>query len=382
MVIASTSEARRASGALRIEWLSDSIQMEAVEGAWRELEASVQNRTVFSTFDFLATWYRHYAGPYGGSPLVGLAWRGSRLAGVAPLTLRRGSIGRIPVMRVDFAPNDTPAGEFLIEDGQPDIAAELLDSLVRRAKFDVVCLNGFDVASPVLSELRSAAPMHRLAVELGDQAYAVVDLRSGYQNYHAGLSAHYRRNLNQKAKKIAAAGGGVVSGEEPFTDDASVTPTLDDSVTRMIAINEASYKLMGQRLADHHRAFLHEFAARFGPRGMLSLPILSIGGQDAAYILGLVERGCFYDITLAYAQAFEKLSPGAHLFHATLEALEKVGVHTVVSHGAHDYKKHWASAFVPQQRLFLFARGPRATATRFVRFRLLPLWRQLGAIDR
>ena len=59
----------------------------------------------------------------------------------------------------------------------------------------------------------------------------------------------------------------------------------------MIAINEASYKLEGRPLATHHREFLAEVTRRFAARNMLSLPILSIGGRDAAYILGVVERG-------------------------------------------------------------------------------------------
>jgi hypothetical protein len=50
-----------------------------------------------------------------------------------------------------------------------------------------------------------------------------------------------------------------------------------------------------------------------------------------------------------------------------------------VSHGAHDYKKHWATRFVPQTRLFLFAPNVRATATRFIRFELQPLLQRLRA---
>ena len=110
---------------------------------------------------------------------------------------------------------------------------------------------------------------------------------------------------------------------------------------------------------------------------MLSLPILSIGGKDAAFILGVVERGCFYDITLAYDESFEKLSPGAFLMQKTLEDLAAAGVHTVVSHGAHEYKKHWATAFVPQKRAFIFAPRIRAAAARFIRFSMAPVWRRL-----
>ena len=108
----------------------------------------------------------------------------------------------------------------------------------------------------------------------------------------------------------------------------------------------------------------------------MSLTILTIEGQDAAYLFGLVERGCFYDINLSYDERFEKLSPGTFLTQKTMEILETKGVHTVVSHGAHDYKRYWATEFVPEKRVFLFASSVRGTAARLVRFGLAPLWRR------
>jgi len=38
--------------------------------------------------------------------------------------------------------------------------------------------------------------------------------------------------------------------------------------------------------------------------------------------------------------------------------------------------KHWASEFVPSKRVFLFAPGLRAAATRFIRFSLGSAWRR------
>jgi CelD/BcsL family acetyltransferase involved in cellulose biosynthesis len=359
---------------LNIEWISDPARLGSIEPSWRELEHAVQHRTHVSTFDFLATWYRHYAGEYGGTPLIGMAWEGSRLAGIAPFTVRRGSVGRIPVTRVEFAPNDSVAGEFLIADDRPDVAAVLLDGLVRRTRFDVICLNGFDPASGQLLTLRSAAPRHRLAVQTEDHAFAIVDLRGGYEQYRSALDGHVRRNMTQRARKIDALGA-TVDGVLPGHD----LPAVEASIDRMIAITEASYKLQGQRLAGHHRGFLAEVVRRFAARGMLSLPILSIGGRDAAFILGVVDRGCFYDVTLSYDESFAKLGPGVYLMQDALRRLAEAGVHTVVSHGAHEYKRAWATAFVPQKRLFLFSPRPRAAATRFVRFGLQPLWRRLGA---
>jgi CelD/BcsL family acetyltransferase involved in cellulose biosynthesis len=355
-----------------VEWIRDLAELDRIEAAWRALEARVTHRSHVSTFDFLATWYRHYAGEYGGVPLIGCAWAGSHLLGVAPLTLRRGSLGRIPVTRVDFAPNDSIAGEFLVLDNRPDVVATLLGSAKQQAKFDVVCLNGFDPGSDVLPAIQTAAKQFRFATELEDHAYAMVDLRHGYDRYWAGLEGDTRRKLNHRARKIQALGA-TVEGVLP-AHDLDATQAMTE---RMIAITEASYKLQGQRLADCHRGFLAEVIRRFAVRGMLSLPILTIGGRDAAFILGVVERGCFYDVTLSYDESFAKLGPGMYLMQETLKQFAAAGIHTVVSHGAHEYKRAWATAFVPQKRIFLFPPRPRAAATRLVRFCLQPVWDRL-----
>jgi len=359
---------------LRVEWTTDPATLQSVEEEWRKLETRVQSRTAFSTYDFLSTWYAHYAGAYGGSPLIGSAWRGSKLLGVAPMTLRRGSIGRIPVTRVDFAPNDSPVGALLVEDEDKETVDALVTSLVQLHKFDVACLVGFAPTSTQLNIVRDAVDGCGFRIETEDHAYALADVRDGYEKYRSSLSGHFRRNLNQKARKIEATGSrveGVVLGNGKEHTEAYIA--------RMIGITEKSYKLQGQRLPDMHRNYLYELGRRFGPRGMLSLTILSIGGEDAAYFFGLVERGCFYDINLAYAQEFEKLSPGAHLTQKSLELLAAAGVHTVISHGAHEYKKHWATRFVPQETAFLFSPSPRAAATRFVRFGLAPAISRLAS---
>jgi CelD/BcsL family acetyltransferase involved in cellulose biosynthesis len=356
-----------------VQWVQ-TPNLAAFADQWRRLENEVRARTHLASFDFLAPWFRNYAGEYGGAPLIGLARRHDRLIGVAPFVVRRGTVGRVPVTRVEFAPSDVPAGEFLIADGHADVVEAFIESLVETIRFDVICLDGFDPDSPHLRALQAAAAANGLPIESEAHAYALVDLRGGYQAYYRTLSGHYRRNLNQKARKIAALGAAVDSIHG--TADAA---TVERAIDRLIAITEASYKLEGQRLADHHRRFLADVIRGLASQGRLALPVLSIRGRDAAFILGVLDRGCFYDITLAYDEQFEKLSPGAYLTQRMLETFASAGVHTAISHGAHDYKKHWSSAFMPQTRLFLFAPTLRARATHMIRFSLRPLWARLGA---
>lgn len=367
--------ARRPASALTIQWIRDASALEPLAHAWRELEATVRTRTVLSTFDYNVTWYRHYAGSSGGDALVGVARRGSTVVGVAPFVVRTRRIGRVPLTCVEFVPHEAYAGEFLVEDDSPETIAAFVESLATQVRFDVLCLNDVDLTTERFAPLRRTATQHRLGVEVADHPNAMVDLRAGYDSYLASRSAHFRQAVRRHARRIEDVGPSRIDGVVLTRG----VDGLDGAVERMIAVTEASHKLNGARLADIHRAFLSELAQRFGPRGMLALPILRIGDGDAAFVYGLVERGCFYDITLSYDERFAHLRPGTHLIQELLKELAPAGVRTVVSHGAHEYKQHWATAFTPSPRVFLFSRGVRAIATRLLRFRLRALWRQLGS---
>ena len=123
-------------------------------------------------------------------------------------------------------------------------------------------------------------------------------------------------------------------------------------------------------MAEVHREWFRELAVRFNRRGMLDLSFLRIGGRDAAYVLAFVERGFWFDAMISFDDQFKSLSPGFYLMHAILKRLPGRGVHTVVSHGDHDYKLRWASGFVPQTCVYLFGGSTAALASRLARFKL------------
>ncbi|HYR83794.1 MAG TPA: GNAT family N-acetyltransferase [Terriglobia bacterium] len=370
-------KATLASLPVTVEWITRVADIESLAPEWTGFEQNVQDRTVFSTFGFLTTWYGNYAGPNGGDPLIGIARRGGKLVGVAPLVTRRGLLGKIPVTRLQFAMHDAYSGEFLVEDDHPETITAFLDSLACAGKFDLVSLNGIEPESDRFRALEDSAKRHRLAIERTNHPNAIVDLKNGYEGYCRQMSKNFRRTLKRQAQRVTGAGTPAVEGVQLM----SGVDRLESHIDRLIAVTEASYKLKGQRLADCHRNYLGKLARDFGPRGMLHLSILSINGRDAAVVMGLVERGCYYDVTLAYAEEFAELSPGAYLMQEVLSDLAARGVHTLISHGAHEYKRRWSTAFVPSTRVFLFSRTRAGLLSRFVRFRMAPVWQRFGAED-
>jgi len=376
MVLSQTVPRLRVSP-VTVEWITRTADIRTVAGEWKALESTVKTRTVFSSYDLLAAWYGNYAGDYGGEPLIGLARRGARLVGVVPLAVLSGCLGKIPLNRVQFATHDAYSGEFLVEDDHPEIISAFLDSLAGEKNFDLIALNAIEPGTPQFQAIEDPAKRHRLAIEMTNHPNAIVDLKNGYDSYCQAMSRNFRRTLKRQAQRVGEAGEPAVDGVRL----SSGIDRLDSSIERLYAITEASYKLKGERLRDDHRGYLGDLARNFAARDMLHLSILSIGGRDAAVVMGLVERGCYYDVTLSSGEEFAALSPGAYLMQQVLRDLSERGVHTLVSHGAHDYKLRWSTAFVPSTRLFLFSRSTPARMSRFVRFRLSSIWKKLGATD-
>lgn len=351
-----------------VKWLTTAEDVQSIRTDWIDLENRVKDRTVFSTFAWSIAWYGNYC-VGSTTPFVGTAWEGDELVGIAPLVKWKGTLAGIPVNRIDFAGHNSEAGEFLIQDEQPEIIGSLLRSLEKHKDFDFICLNHQEPGSAKYEALSEAAKNNGYKTELLKNNFVVVDISEGFDKYFMNtLSGKFRRNLKSRTNKMEALGGWKI---DRIRDNEK--GRLDEYLDRVIGISNASWKAKeGGPMADHHRKFYKEVAGNFAQKGMLDISILSIGGEDAAYIFAITENGVYYDCTISFSDKFRQLSPGTFIMIEMLKHLPADGYHTVVSHGDHEYKRYWASRYVPQYRVFLFSKRIRSHLTRYAKFRLLP----------
>lgn len=354
----------------RIEWLNDMADIESLRYKWRKLEETVNYRTVFASCDYVIPWYRYYRGnkhQQYGVPLLGTAWTDDKLTGVAPMTYWKGWLGGVPVHRIDFAGFNSHVGEFLVPDDKPEIIGRFIDSLIVKGGFDVICLNGFDTNSQKYQELGNAVSAHGLRMERSDYSYAIIDLKNGYNAYYDSLTSKRRNNIRRHAKNVAKAGTWQVDTIKSVENEKELTSFLE----RMIKIYNSSWKVNARgQLAEHHSGFFKETANRFVRREILHLSILSINSQDIAFFFALMEGGILYDLFISYAESFKELRPGEFMMQEIAKHLPDMGIRTIVSHGDHDYKKNWASDFVPLTRVFIFSNGLRSKISRLMKFKI------------
>lgn len=359
---------------LSVEWLRNLADIARLESEWRALEGRCAGRSIFATYDFLMSWYSHYGGrDLSGAPLVGLVRDGDELIGIAALVIRRVRIGLVPVRQVTFAGYNLQAGEFLIDTDRLEALDALMRSLLDTVDVDVVSLSGLSQASPAFESLERALKGREMQVETDEGAYALVDLRGGYDAHRSALDGKSRRNLKRVRSRATALGQTTISG---LRFDAAGPVASGPVIDRCIAIVNASWKVGDGReaMAECHQRFYHALGERFGPRKMLDLAILTINGEDAAFVMALVEHGMYYDVTVAYAAKFKEAFPGIFLMDELLQELPGRGINTVISHGGYEYKRNWASRFVSTTKLYIFQRGPRARCAHFSRYDLKPRW--------
>jgi len=364
------SGAARAREPLRIEWRADPAAMESVREEWRRLEHQSAGRTIFSNSEYALPWYRAYGG-IRGRPRLGLAWEGPQLVGVAPLVSWNGTLGRVPVRRVDFVGHNWDGGEFLVADGRADVVDAFLGSLRAVEACDVFCVGSLIPDGFLDGAVRDAARSRRMPMERDDYRYAAADLRDGYAAFVASRGPKYRREVTRHTKHIQRAGKPVIEFAWDLPDDAAA----EAAMARMIAITDHSWKAKAEGpMAGPHRRFFTEMAVEFRRRGKLALTFLTLDGRDVAYILAVRDGETFYDIAISFDEALRPHYPGMYMMMQILEALPARGVRAVVSHGDHPYKKRWASGFPTLSRRFLFAPSVRGRFSRAARFTLPRIW--------
>ena len=358
---------------MRIEWYRDLEEIEQFRDSWVSLQETTHERTLYCCFDYIMSWYQCYGGSRfidRGTPLVGLAYDGDTLIGVAPMVESRSTFSRIPVRRVDCAGYNLAAGELLIRDGCSGVVEAFVDALRDELRFDVVNINGLDIGTErfqALGEhLKSRGVRHGY---LDFHSYAIAELQDGYEAYIKSFGWKWRSRLKGKAKKIKAEGD-VRIDRVLSTQDRVMA---DEMCARMIALSESSRRVQraGVDVDREHQPFYRDIFYRYAGQADVDLAILVIGGTDAAFTFGLIERGIYYHTMMAYNESFAHLSTGTYLFQEVFRTLPDRGIHTVLSHGGYEYKKYWATQIIPQQTVCVFNNTIRGGISYLVGFKLL-----------
>jgi len=340
-----------------VETIDDGPSFAKLKSDWGDLLESSASQSLFLTWEWLHTWWKHLA---ADRQLSILAVRcGSELAALAPFCVRPPSLSRRRLL---------PIQEFV---GSGNVGSDYLDFIVRRGcepearQAFVSCLAGERPMLEWAQLKRGGCFAAGVAAILAEKGWRVAETRTNtcpfillagksWESYLASLGAEHRYNFHRKWKRLNR--DYVVQFEQVRTEEQ-----CRESIDLVIKLHNLRWRDRGGSDAFHTPGlveFHRELSQIALGRGWLRLYVLRLNGKPAASLYGFLYHGVFYFYQSGFDAAYDKYSVGLVTMGLAIQrAIEEGAGEFDLLHGDEGYKSHWSNGSRELGRLELYPPG-------------------------
>ena len=367
---------------LVVETVEDPRSFESLKEEWNELLRASRSESLFLTWEWLWTWWKHLS---DGRRLRLLTVRcGRELIAIAPLAVRPPRVRRLLPFR---------AVEFL---GSGLIGSDYLDVIIRGGKEQGAChaLADFLQHEKLMLELtqleRRSCVAETLAAELKRRGWRLSETKTevcpfinlsghSWQSYLATLGPEHRYNFLRRLKNL-------MKQFEVRFEQVHTEEQRREALDLLIALHNLRWRNRGssEAFCTADLVSFHDELSRLAlERGWLRLFVLRLDGKPAAALYGFSYHRIFYYFQAGFDPSFGKLSVGLVTMGLAIKsAIEEGAEGYDLLHGDEPYKFHWARAARELGRVELYPPGARgllykgtlavSRATRRMARRVLP----------
>ena len=325
-----------------IELIAEVEGFRSLRSEWNELLSSSPSDSLFLTWEWMFTWWKHLG---GRRRLSILAVRSAgELIAIAPLALRPPEYGRLsPFRSLEFLGTGSAGSDYLdliVGAGREHLALPALADHLARGK---VMLEMAQIRTGSSLALDFAERIEARGWGLAASKTSVcpyIDLSGqSWESYLAGLGPAHRANLLRRLRNLER------SSEVDFREAESEAERRE-FLGHLIDLHNLRRRDLGGSEAFHTPdlvAFHEEFSALARQRGWLRLYLLRLDRKPAAALYGFRYRRTFYFYQSGFDPAYRKQSVGLVAMGLTIrKALLEGAVEFDLLHGDEGYKSLWA----------------------------------------
>lgn len=351
-------------GRLEVEVVDDAAGFDALETEWNALLERC-DASVFQSFEWQRTWWRHFGEARRGARLHLVTLRGPEgLAAIAPLFVER-VLGPLRLRRLLFVGHrDSDYLDVLAAHGREAECAEALaDHLsAHPAPFDVAVLEETPDRSRVGQLLCSALVKRgwatsRFVQERCPQTALAKTWDETLASFEIANRREVRRRLRNMQKEHAVEHEIVPAGA-----------TVEPSMREFVDMHQERWARDGYWgvFSDRAQADFHcDVAERLSRRGWLFLAFLRVDGRRCAVNYGFT----FRNTASVYLTGAREVPPALRR-HSPGRSLHALGMQWAIAHGrtlydfmrgSEPYKYELGAMDVPNWTLVAYPRRPRRT---------------------
>ena len=337
-----------------VERIEDPCAFDGLRAKWNELLEASPSKSLFLTWEWLSTWWKHLAD--GRRLCILVVHAAGELIAIAPLTWRPRRLGHLLSVR---------SLEFL---GTGSVGSDYLDLIVRRGRaaeavraLAAYLADGTDVIGLAQVEA-DASDAGRLAAELGRRGWSVLSEATSvcpfiglagrsWESYLDSLGPAHRYNFRRRLRGLSRLGH--VRLERVQTE-----AQRRDALCELVGLHHMRWRLRGGSSAFYDVAlvaFHEEFSRLALERGWLRLFTLRLDGKAIASVYGFRYGDKFYFYQSGFDPGYARQSVGLVALGLTIKAaLEEGAMEYDLLHGDEEYKFLWAHQTRELRRLDLF----------------------------
>jgi CelD/BcsL family acetyltransferase involved in cellulose biosynthesis len=344
---------------------------------WEVLIDEAQIPHPFLSHVWLRSWWESFGTESGELRIIVIREDG-HLVAAAPLVLRRTRLFGIPVRTLESIYNaHTPRFEFpLCTEHQAEVYA-LLWKTMAGISCDAIILKQFPEGTGALKSLQNsadAAGWFSGKAQGARQPYIVFD--EDPQSLLRQVKSKQRYNLRSRLKSLSRLGEVQL---EQITEPAQIEAALRDG----LELEAAAWKgEAGTAIASdpHVESFYSQLAYGMAELGCLRLLFLKLDGRRIAFDYIIGDGKTAFGIKIGYDPQYRTYAPGHTLTWLGLQDACERGYTEYDFLGDDDpWKLAWTRDIRLHTWLFLFRPGARGWLLNTLKFRLVPLSKQLRA---
>lgn len=346
---------------MTLDRINDDAGFQGLRKEWSELASASDSASIFLTWEWLYTWWRHLGAHL--RPEIWTVRANGRLVGIAPFVSKGWEPRRLRFCRSSaFLGAPLRSGnvgsdylDVIVRRDCPDALGELTEALVRRGRvIDLAQVTSGSAAEQIVTRLQDARWQLR-AVEGG--ICPVVDLAGHtWESYLASRGREHRYGVQRKLR-------GLRKNFDVSFDAARTEDERRVALALLLDLHERRWRDKGTSDAFHTpglRAFHEDFTRLALERGWLRLFVLRLSGAPAAAFYGLRYGTSFFFYQSGFDPAYSRHGVGVATMALSIEAAVGEGAQIFdMLHGEEEYKFHWSTRVRPLTRYSLYPPRPK-----------------------
>lgn len=327
---------------------------EEIREEWTELLAHSSSDCIFLTWEWLHTWWKHFAGRRTLHVLI--IRNGGQVIAIAPLASTSTMLTRVTRVRTL---------EFL---GTGSVGSDYLDIIARRGSENKVIevLADYFRSEQCVIDLKQLLANHSLALKLAavlkKEHWKSAEIRTNvcpfidlagqtWKSFLAGLGPNHRYNFHRRLKNL----------HRNFDAKFECVAAEDQRSAALRELVDLHNKRMRDRggsdgLQSAELVAFHEELTRLAlAKGWLRLFVLTLNGESAAALYGFAYGKKFYFYQSGFDPRYLPYSVGLVTMGLAVEAAIEGGAEEFdLLHGDEKYKSLWAREHRDLGRLELY----------------------------